>query len=343
MDIRLFEQSMTDDYTSFVRSVKNSLIYHTVKFKNLLERLLGCESRYLVCLDGGEIVGVMPLMEMDGKFGKIINSLPFFGSNGGILARGEKYSRCLIDEYNRLVEGASNEGNIAAATLIENPFIEQDYSQIRYDYTDGRLAQWTDISCRDEIEDGLMKQIDSSARRNIRKAQKNGIIVKIENNMMESLEKVHNQNMKEINGRTKPPLFFGLLPQYLTEHEDYRIYVARKDGRPVAALLLLYFNGTVEYYIPAIEKDFRSIQPLSLIVYTAMIEASKKGFTRWNWGGTWFDQDGVYRFKKKWKANERKYRYFIKIQNKKILTATPVELMEEYGDFYVIPFRQLHH
>ena len=31
-----------------------------------------------------------------------------------------------------------------------------------------------------------------------------------------------------------------------------------------------------------------------------MASAAKRGMTRWNWGGTWLSQDGVYRFKKGW-------------------------------------------
>jgi hypothetical protein len=80
---------------------------------------------------------------------------------------------------------------------------------------------------------------------------------------------------------------------------------------------------------------------MSLILLHAMLEAARRGFTTWNWGGTHIGQDGIYRFKRKWGARESRYRYFIQINDKSLLDSTAEELQERFPHFYVVPFSAL--
>ena len=72
-----------------------------------------------------------------------------------------------------------------------------------------------------------------------------------------------------------------------------------------------------------------------------MADAAARGFTRWNWGGTWLSQEGVYRFKKKWGASERRYRYFITLADASLKRRTAAELAAAYPWYYTLPYDQL--
>jgi lipid II:glycine glycyltransferase (peptidoglycan interpeptide bridge formation enzyme) len=72
-----------------------------------------------------------------------------------------------------------------------------------------------------------------------------------------------------------------------------------------------------------------------------MKDASKRGYSLWNWGGTWATQESVYRFKKRWGAWERKYTYYIQINDQKLYRAKRQELLRNYEGFFVIPFNLL--
>jgi lipid II:glycine glycyltransferase (peptidoglycan interpeptide bridge formation enzyme) len=119
------------------------------------------------------------------------------------------------------------------------------------------------------------------------------------------------------------------------------VYVALLDGEVVAGLLVFLFNGTAEYFTPAVHHDHRSEQPLALLLLEAMAAAAARGCRRWNWGGTWSSQDGVYRFKRKWGARDGRYRYYVQINDESLLDAAPDELRARFGDFYVVPFSAL--
>jgi len=337
MKIVLLERDLEDQYERFLLTHNESLLYYSVKFKNFLKDLLNCDEEYLVAIEDIQIKGVFPLMKKRGRYGWVYNSLPFYGSNGGIIADNKDTFLCLLREYNKLI----SRDNVGASTVVLNPFRQDHYSTIKYNVLDKRIAQFTELILGQNPEGELMAKIQSSARRNINKAIKNGIKIEINNSCFEFLKNTHNENMKTIDGKSKPNSFFKLIGRYFESEKDYNLYIGILDGRPIAGLLLFYYNKVVEYYIPVIVQEFRTLQPLALIIYQAMIDAFKRGYRVWNWGGTWITQEGVYRFKKKWSTIDREYSYYIQINNPDIYFVTKGKLVEEYDNFYVIPFNKL--
>ena len=114
--------------------------------------------------------------------------------------------------------------------------------------------------------------------------------------------------------------------------------MAEKGGEPIAALLVFYFNKTVEYFTPATIHEFRNDQPSALIIHEAMKAAAKDGYKYWNWGGTWESQEGVYDFKKRWGASDHRYEYFIQILDDKVKEIPIQDLKVAFPNFYLYPY-----
>lgn len=336
--MEILSAELTEAYEEFLLADERTLLYQSSRYMGFLQELLACEQRTLLALDQqNRIVGALPLMSQEGPFGQVINSLPYYGSNGGIVAKDVDVQQALIAAYN---EQTSRNG-VAASTLIENPLFEVDYSSVDVDLRDERIGQFTPIAHSQNHADALMEQFHYKTRNMVRKAEKLGIKVRVENDQIEFLAGVHEENMHEIGGLAKSRRFFNLISKHYRADQDYRIYVACLDGQPVAAMLVFYFNRTAEYYTPVVLKDFRDTQALSATIHTAMSDASKEGFSWWNWGGTWLTQDGVYRFKSRWGTKDITYRYFIKVNNKDLLKATRQELLAGYPSFFTVPFSAL--
>jgi lipid II:glycine glycyltransferase (peptidoglycan interpeptide bridge formation enzyme) len=276
-------------------------------------------------------------MERDGPWGKIFNSLPFFGSNGGIITRSQLARSSLREQYRALTVDSS----VAGATLIENPLDPMQEELVPYDMIDERIGQFTKLKNQTYGSETFPAKIDGSARRNIRRAQKAGVSVRVDNDCASFLEKTHRENMNEISGTPKSSRFFEKLAQHFQAGTDYNIYVAEHNGRMISALLLLYFNRTVEYFVPVTVKEFRTLQPMAAILFQAMSDASKHGYANWNWGGTWLSQQGVWRFKQKWGAEDLPYRYLVKLNKREILNHKPGEILSSYPGFFVVPFKYL--
>lgn len=328
-------------YEGFLRGRTEAMLYYSLHYARFLAALLRCRLSYWLAEEHGEIQGVLPLMECDGPYGIVRNSLPFYGSNGGVLASTPAATTALVRQYNRL----AREATVAAATWICNPLAPApDTTTLTFDLTDNRIAQFSDLAPWRTVTtaEPAPPFLTSSARRNVRKAVAAGVTVRTAGaEALPFVEACHRENLAAIGGRAKTPAFFALLPEYFTAGTDYHIYVAEVDGEPVSALLLFDFNGTVEYYTPVTRHEARPLQPMALILATAMRDAAARGGARWNWGGTWTSQSGVYKFKRKWGATDQPYHYYIAVNNRDLYALTPARVREAYGDFYVLPFSVL--
>jgi len=338
MKVEILQPELTEAYDQFLRGHCCGLFYYSSKYKDFLQALLSCEEQYLLAMEGGEVQGVLPLMYAQGANGRVYNSLPYYGSYGGIIADNPGAYYELVTAYNAIICN----GTTVSATVISNPFAKRDDSEIQHNYTDYRIGQYTDISIRDNHWDEIMARIDPSARRNVKKAIGEGFTVEIDHTQMERLRQMHQDNIRAMGGMPKTDAFFASVPRHFTPGRDFDLYVARKDGVVIAGLLLFYFNQTVEYFTPAIDREYRSAQPLSLILITAMADASQRGFKWWNWGGTWASQTGVYRFKKKWAAFDRKYYYYTQLNDVSFLNWTRTDILNAFPNFYLLPFSALN-
>lgn len=312
----------------FVGRHTEGLIYYTPQFRRYLLEVAGGECRSLVALEDGKVTGVLPLLIKNGPFGPVLNSLPFFGSNGGVLAAGAEAESALVAGYDREAAAAT------VATWISHPFM--DTAAPRHDLTDERIAQWTMLPA-----DGMLPEgVEASARRNLQKAQAAGVSVRESAEALPFLEATHRENMAAIGGRAKPAEFFSRLPA-MTYGRDWRLHVAERGGTPLAALLTFEGGTTIEYVMPVVVESARSLQPTAVIIAAAMADAARRGVTRWNWGGTWLTQPGVYRFKKKWGAVERRYRYFIRLNDASLRQRPAAELSAGYPWYFTLPYDQL--
>ncbi len=340
MQIRLLEDQFSVDYENFLKQHECAMIYYSQKYKNFLKELLGAESLYLVA-EGKDkkIEGILPLLVKTGQYGTVINSLPYYGSNGGILSTNLLAKKALLEEYISLIETRK----YACSTIIDNPLDQNyDYDRIDVNERDSRIGQLTNISGQFDTMETLMVKFHYKTRNIIRKAIKSNIKVDVDNNLFSFLEEIHNDNMKSIGGMAKNSRFFNLVPKYFSEGVDYDIYVARHEGVPVSAMLVFYYGSIVEYYTPVIVREFRHLQPLSLLIATAMFNASSRGFKWWNWGGTWQSQDGVYDFKSKWGTQDIIYNYHTTIVDQELYNCTKEQLLEAYPGFYIMPFTSLN-
>jgi CelD/BcsL family acetyltransferase involved in cellulose biosynthesis len=338
VSIDVLSPARYEDYERFLLSRPDTLVYQSIRFKDFLRALLDCGEEYLIATRDGELCGALPLLHLDGPTGRVYNSLPYYGSNGGIIASDRDTYAELLGAWSEIVR----QGGVAAATIVTNPFDDVVGPPPPHDMTDVRISQATLLPAEaDDPGGAIAASIDSSARRNVAKARKEGVRVETDPEAMFALEAMHLAGMNAIGGLAKTSRFFELVGSHFRPGSDYDLYVAKKDGTPIAALLLFYFNRTVEYYTPASDPEARSFQPLGAVLLDAMSAAARRGFTRWNWGGTWQSQGGVYRFKKKWGAVEKEYLYYTVLRDESLFGWSPAEITATYPGFFVLPFSRL--
>ena len=323
----------------FLLEHSKSSIYYSYEYNKLLSNYLSAQINYIYADEKDEIIALLPFLSKDGPLGTVYNSLAYYGSNGGVI--GHKIgSKIIISMIKKFYEIAKL-NNVFSATIITNPIFRdyKIYSDLNlHDFKTKRIGQITQLKNKNNILD----YFESSGRRNINKALRNKITVNSDNQLksINFLYSTHKKNMMKIGGIHKSKLFFNKLYKLLNSN-NWKIYTAFHNGIPIAALLLLFYNKTVEYFTPVIVSEYRSYQPLSLIIYEAMKDSISNNYQYWNWGGTWINQKNLYNFKKKWAAEDYNYYYYTKLYNREILLKNNDFFLNHYKGFYIIPFDKL--
>jgi hypothetical protein len=311
----------------------------------LLQRILpNSESVYLLAKANGTTVGVLPSFIRRGSAGNVLNSLPFYGSHGGALSADIPAADEIKAELLCRIRQVAVDEKCLTSTIV-TPLFERDFAVYEepssFDYRDSRIGQITflpDLTGNDS----LMRLFHSKTRNVVRKACKSGLefYEGADKSDLEFLADLHRINCAALGIVPKSPEFFSLIPELFEWAKDYKIWVATKGKERIAALLLFYYNKTVEYFTPCIREEFRSDQPMSLLIFEAMKDAVHRGFRCWNWGGTGLGLDGIYRFKKRWGATDLLYHYYTRkhADPGPLLKLGKAGVLEEYRYFFALPF-----
>jgi hypothetical protein len=339
IDILIVPGSGGSDVREYILRNPNTLVYAEPRFLELVAEHLGADCSWIVARRKGVISGVLPFLVKEGPLGPVFNSLAYYGSNGGVIqvCRDDDSKAALVDAfYNNALTSKA-----ISATIISNPMECDSWfydAYVAYDFRDERIGQITHFPLHAE---DFLASFENPRPRNIRRAIKEGVVIEKKSvDALEFLYKTHEDNMTAIGGNAKKKSFFERISTKMLA-EDWAVYMAILNGRPVAAVLLFYFNKTVEYFTPVIVEEYRNTQSLSLTIYEAMLDAKAQGFKNWNWGGTWLSQGGVYDFKKRWGTSEYRYFYYTRVMEPKLFSYNPKFFLDHYFGFYVIPFNSL--
>lgn len=333
-------------YQAFLLADPSSLIYASLKFRDFLVRAVGGTPTIHLALDDNDhIIGSLGYFQFDlPDIGTVINSLPWYGSHGGCIVRGNLASEARRDLLARYREAASAP-DVLSATIVLTPDEErakEDYLQmLKPDALDHRIGQFTELPV---AGDDLEYRILQKTRNLVRKALRQPFVHNIEDDKAawQFLYQTHAENMAGIGGKAKPLAHFKAMRDEIPASAR-RLYIGRLQGEPVAGLLLLYFNRTVEYITPVIKHEHRSAQPLSFLIWHAMQDAITEGYRWWNWGGTWTTQKSLHHFKAGWGAADRPYTYLISSseRGRSVLAANKERLNELFPYYYTYPYERL--
>ncbi|MGD9609974.1 MAG: GNAT family N-acetyltransferase [Desulfovibrionaceae bacterium] len=351
--IQQLSGSELDSYESLVLSRPRLLIYHARRFLEVLASVTQAELHVFGAIAGGSLEAALPcLVKTVPSLGTVCNSLPFYGSNGGLMFRDglDSVTREMIagDLLSAMDAFVRTRERPLTATIIGAPGVPVPTALETFAPTrDRRIGQvlrlpvWASAS---DNREQLMARFHQKTRNALRKPYKSGISCtrRDDPEAYAALRDFHAQTMAGLGGTPKPAPFFEALLTRFAEPER-PLYVATQDGRSIAALLVLRYNRTCEYYIPATAAAFRAWQPMSMLVFESMLDAMRDGYAWYNFGGTWLNQDGVHRFKARWGAEDIPYDYYIRayatLDHLRTLGATGA--FSRFPYFYIFPYHQL--
>ncbi len=208
----------------------------------------------------------------------------------------------------------------------------------------GKKATWktVELRCRDIVlenatpsqeflnhvlelrggENDLLSRFRDSTRRNIRKAKKEGVEVRIEDSF-ESIQKyyrLHCLTRKEHGLPPQPFRFFENLHRHLISRGAGFVAIAYHERSPVSAAVYLHAGRKGFYKYGASDKNYFHLRANNLVMWEAIRWYLKNGYASLCFGRTEVENEGLNQFKAGWATDERTIRYYMyDINGKKFL------------------------
>jgi hypothetical protein len=337
------------EYSDLVLNSPHAMFTHTLEYRNFLSRTIRSASElYLLVRDDKTLMAALPMFLIEGPLGRVINSLPFFGSNGGLVARPEA-PKAVYETFDFGIQQTIADLSPSAVTIVDGIFGSASTERIGDGFdliVRPRIAQVTTLPGAlegAEVGELLMNSFHSKNRNLIRKGLKSGFQIGHgeSEDAIKELYEIHRLDMEtRLGGIAKPSTFVQAVLESFKYDKHYRLYTAKIDGELAAGLLVFFFRNQVEYFFPVVKPKFKSLQPLSALIFHAMHDSVVDFKSEvWNWGGTRPDQISLRHFKSRWGADEVAYesRTYVS-KNANLSDASIAASLASYPNFFIAPF-----
>jgi FemAB-related protein (PEP-CTERM system-associated) len=275
------------EWDRYVRGHASASVYHLAAWRELIESVFQRKTYYLLAQNGGEVCGVLPLVRLKSfAFGDFLVSLPYV-SYGGVLADNDATSELLIGH-------ACDLGRSLGVAHVELRHV-QNCSELpsRTDKVSMHLPLTGD-------SDVLWKKLGAKRRAQINRPLKEGAECTVGGEqLVEDFYAVFSLKYRDLGVPVYPLGWFRALLQAFPGM--MRVFVVRVGGQPVAASIVIGFNGRLE--VPwASSLRAADRYGVNMYLYWNMLKhAEDEGFSVFDFGRS-TEGSGTYRFKKQWGA-----------------------------------------
>jgi CelD/BcsL family acetyltransferase involved in cellulose biosynthesis len=176
-------------------------------------------------------------------------------------------------------------------------------------------AKWHGLNLQPNLST-LWNNLESSARRAIKKAQQQGVIVRLATREEElrTFFAMHlGVRKRKYRLLAQPYRFFTNIWHHFIEQEHGALMVAEYEGNMIGATLFLEWQNTLYYKFNASTSQELAVRPNDLIIWEGIMYAKDRGYTSLDFGLSDWDQEGLVRYKRKF-ATEEKTISFLRYQ-----------------------------
>ncbi len=279
-------------WNAFVKSHPQGVAYHRWAWGEAVAKAYGFRWMGLLAESGGEVCGVLPLVELRRPgFGRKWVSLPYCDA-GGILAAEDGTAEAL--------QAHAEQRAAEEKTLLELRFPGAPPPGFPSVEASGKVRMVLDLP---EGSEALMASFKSKLRSQVRKPGRDGLTARLGGEeLVETFWKIYARNMRDLGSPPHPVGWFRAVIRAFGE--DARVGVAYlPDGRPAAAGVILRNGPTVSIPWASSVREFNRWNPNMLLYWTLLAHAADTGAKRFDFGRS-TPGEGTYRFKAQWGARQ---------------------------------------
>jgi len=333
-DIEILNPIEYHGWDALLTSCEGYTFFHTTAWAKVLSETYNYRPAYFTLVGNGRLLALVPMMEVRSIFtGRRGVSLPFTDYCAPVIADGF-HIRDMIDfikEYGRKCrwESIESRGGHFPGIAVEASF---------YRHT---LNLTSDV-------DQMFFGFKSNTRRNISKAIREGVEVKIDRSpeALNEYYRLHCTTRKRHGLPPQPRAFFNKIYEHIISKDLGRVLLASYRKRNIAGSVFFNFQDQSLYKFGASEYAYQHLRASDLAMWEGIKWHAQNGYRSLCLGRTALDNTGLRRFKARWSADEQIINYYkydvrqdsfvtetslVKDSYRRILSKMPIPLLKVLG------------
>lgn len=297
------------DWDKLVLSTPDYSFFHSSTWARVLYESYGYRPLYFTLIDEGRLLASIPCMEIKSIItGKRAVCLPFTDYCEPIFPPTlEKEGEGLENSLSMVLNTLISYGKKAKWKSLELRFGVSPLQQILPSYT--YYGHTLDISGK---EDEIFSSFRNSTKRNIKKAIKEGVKVRVLNSL-DSIREFYRLNCITRKAHGLPPqpyIFFEKIYEHVLSKNKGFVVLASYDNTCIAGAIYFHFGEKATYKYGASDRDYQHLRANNLVMWEAIKWCSQNGYKRFCFGRTEPDNNGLLQFKRGWGSDERILNYY---------------------------------
>ena len=335
-DLKIINPLDMQNWDELILQHPDYSFFHSSYWSKVLQDTYNYNPFYFVIENDNKLKAAIPVMFVESFItGKRAVSLPFSDYCQPLISDGINFNE-LFNEVLKLVKS----NGLKYLELRGGNKYFPDVEASTFDYNHN-----LEITLSEEI---LFKNFSSNTKRNIKKAIREGVIVKISTSKsaMEDFYLMNCITRKKHGLPPQPKKFFNNIFKYVIAQNNGFIAIGKHNNVSVAGAVYLHIGNKALYKFGASLMEYQNLRANNLVMWEAIKYYSAKGFESFCFGRTEPDNEGLRKFKLGWGTTEdvlNTYRYnfttnnFVSVKTKtaglhnKVFNKAPLPALKFFG------------
>ena len=280
LKIRKFTDEDSMSWNKYVHNSIHSTFYHQIGWKNVIEKVYGHKSYYLLAEEEGILKGILPLFIVDNK----LISLPF-APYGGVCSDYEHIKELLISKAKELIEKEN-------MRYLEIRDLQNTYDLVA---RDNKYFTFHIPLERDENE--VWNKTAKGERRATKKAIKHNLNVFMGTEYLPEFYDLYSRRNRELGSPIHSYKFFKTI---INEFPDTTaVQIVKHKEKCIGTKFLFFYKDTIISGWAASDTRYRSYSPNNILTWEIIKYGCNNNYTLFDFGRS-EKESGTYEFKRKW-------------------------------------------
>ncbi len=273
------------DWSRYVARHPEGSAFHDPRWSLAVQRAFGHAPRHLIARQGGRVVGVLPLLEVQSLFGgRMLVSVPY-ATLGGMLCEEASVALAITAAAVQLAD----ECNASVLELRSQTALAPALEPV-----EGYVGFRRSLPLRAADVPGFLPQHARAAARNAE--TRRGVVVQHDPAGLPLVWSLYARSMRRLGSINYPRAFFQALQAEFGG--QVWVSVAREGERPICGAVTLVHGETVMPYVFGNDERVRCDGAANLLYRSIMERAVEQGYRMWDFGRSRADNRGAVGFKK---------------------------------------------